>query len=245
MKFFEHILQSIEFLCSIDVPKVDDFLDRLVYLPPKRHPTIKTLILDLDETLIHCDEHLNLYHDMSFPIKFTGGEVINCALNIRPGAKEFLQRMSNHFEIVIFTASHSCYANSILNVLDPGHKYITARIYRDSCFEVSGSVCIKDLRIFANREPKDVIIVDNAFYSFGFQPENGIPIIPYYREYDTDSELKLLEDFLLKIIDAEDVRVHISNYFRHDLFAKGFKTPDILKHEYLKFIGSKEKSTQA
>ena len=129
---------------------------------------MKTLILDLDETLIHCDEFLHLHHDLSFPIKFTGGESINCALNIRPFAKEFIQKMSALFEVVVFTASHSCYANSILNVLDPEHKFITARIYRDSCFEASGNVCIKDLRIFANRDLKDIVIVDNAFYSFGF-----------------------------------------------------------------------------
>lgn len=201
---------------------------------------MKTLVLDLDETLIHCDEHLNLYYDLSFPIKFTGGEVINCALNIRPGAREFLEKMSRYFEIVIFTASHSCYANSILNVLDPQHKYITARIYRDSCFEATGNICVKDLRIFANRDLKDLVIVDNAFYSFGFQPENGIPILPYYREHSEDEELKLLEVFLLRIKDADDIRVEISNYFRHDLYVRNFKAPDILKHEYLKMIGLKE-----
>ena len=41
-------------------------------------------------------------------------------------------------------------------------------------------VHIKDLRVIAGRDLKDVVLVDNAAYSFGFQLENGIPIIPYY-----------------------------------------------------------------
>lgn len=39
---------------------------------------------------------------------------------------------------------------------------------------------IKDLRVIAGRDLKDVVLVDNAAYSFGFQLDNGIPIIPYY-----------------------------------------------------------------
>lgn len=41
-------------------------------------------------------------------------------------------------------------------------------------------VYIKDLRVIANRNMSDLIIVDNAAYSFGFQVDNGIPILPYY-----------------------------------------------------------------
>ncbi len=39
---------------------------------------------------------------------------------------------------------------------------------------------IKDLRVIGNRNLSDVLLVDNAAYSYGFQIENGIPIIPYY-----------------------------------------------------------------
>lgn len=41
-------------------------------------------------------------------------------------------------------------------------------------------VYIKDLRIIKNRNLKDVVIIDNAVYSFGFQLDNGIPILPFY-----------------------------------------------------------------
>jgi CTD small phosphatase-like protein 2 len=43
---------------------------------------------------------------------------------------------------------------------------------------------VKDLRIL-NRELKDIVLVDNAAYSYAFQAENGIPIIPYFNG-DTD-----------------------------------------------------------
>lgn len=38
---------------------------------------------------------------------------------------------------------------------------------------------IKDLRII-NRNLSEVVLVDNAAYSYAFQLENGIPILPYY-----------------------------------------------------------------
>jgi CTD small phosphatase-like protein 2 len=38
---------------------------------------------------------------------------------------------------------------------------------------------IKDLRII-NRALSDVVLIDNAAYSYYFQLENGVPIIPYY-----------------------------------------------------------------
>jgi len=41
-------------------------------------------------------------------------------------------------------------------------------------------VFIKDLRIFNNRNLEDILLVDNAAYSFGYQLENGVPIIPFY-----------------------------------------------------------------
>ena len=49
---------------------------------------------------------------------------------------------------------------------------------------------VKDLRIM-NRNMSDTILIDNAAYSYAFQVDNGIPIIPYY-EGKTDFELKAL-----------------------------------------------------
>lgn len=99
---------------------------------------------------------------------------------------------------MIFTASHSCYANEVLNVLDPENKYISYRLYRESCIKTEDGIFIKDLRVFGNRQLKDILLVDNAFYSYGFQITNGVPVLPFFNNKQ-DTELKSLEEFLLSI----------------------------------------------
>ena len=80
--------------------------------------------------------------------------------------------------MVVFTASHQSYADAILDFIDPDHELIEHRFYRDSCFETPQGVYIKDLRV-VNRDLKDVALVDNAVFSFGFQLDNGVPIAAY------------------------------------------------------------------
>lgn len=63
---------------------------------------------------------------------------------------------------------------------------------------------MKDLRVLG-RKLSNVLLVDNAPYSYLMQLENGIPIIPYYRGKD-DDELIGLEEYLMNFKDVEDVR---------------------------------------
>ena len=70
-------------------------------------------------------------------------------------------------------------------------------------------VYIKDLRIFEqNRRMENMVIVDNAVYSFGYQLENGIPIIPFYDDKN-DEELLHLSQYLECLYTCKgDVREH-------------------------------------
>jgi CTD small phosphatase-like protein 2 len=169
--FYEHFLQSAQSLVYIkntDMPSDDDIIGKKVYLPPLRKEGMKTIIFDLDETLIHCVDDESVSSDIRVPIKFQGGEAMMAGLNIRPYAKQTLKTLSKHFEIVVFTASHSCYANEVLNILDPDNKFISYRLYRDNCMKTKDGIFIKDLRVFGNRKLTDILLVDNAFYSYGF-----------------------------------------------------------------------------
>ena len=116
-------------------------------------------------------------------------------MKFRPFAREVIERLSKVFEVIVFTASHSSYANQVIDLLDPEGKFITDRLFRDNCLQTSEGINIKDLRIIENRRLEDIFIVDNSVYCFGFQLANGIPILPFYDNKE-DRELLALEKFL-------------------------------------------------
>ncbi len=66
------------------------------------------------------------------------------------------------------------------------------RLYRESCVRSQDGVYVKDMRIFDKcRSLSDLVLVDNAVYSFGYQLENGIPIIPFYDDKEDEELLHL------------------------------------------------------
>ena len=162
---------------------------------------MKTVVFDLDETLIHCNDSTDEKCDVVLAIKFPTGEIIDAGINIRPYAKKLLQTLNKHFEVIVFTASHCCYANVVLDYLDPDQKLIQHRLFRKNCVQTEDSVYLKDLRVLLadDRKIEDIVLVDNAAYSFVLQVENGVPIIPFYNE-KSDQELKRLEKYLLKMV---------------------------------------------
>lgn len=137
---------------------------------PHTKPGIKkTIIFDLDETLAHCVRVENPLRpaDVYLNITMMSGAVVKVGFNIRPYTKECLEQVNKDFEVVVFTASHKWYADVILDYIDPEGIYIQHRLYRDHCIKTTDNVYIKDLRVFEGRDLKDLIIVDNAVYSFG------------------------------------------------------------------------------
>lgn len=125
--------------------------------------------MDLDETLIHCNETLSLAHDVKLNIRFPTGEKIDAGVNIRPYARQFLEELSRICEVIVFTASHECYATVVLDHLDPKKQYISHRLFREHCWQTEEGIYIKDLRVLKNRNLENVMLVDNAAYSYFFQ----------------------------------------------------------------------------
>ena len=131
---------------------------------------------------------------------------------IRPHALKCLEKANEWHEVVIFTASHQCYADVILDYLDPERKLTKNRLYRDNCIKTGAGIYIKDLRII-NRDLKNITIIDNAAYSFAFQIENGVPIIPYYDDKN-DTILNKIIDYMDNLRYYDDVRDLNEKQFR-------------------------------
>lgn len=64
----------------------------------------KTLVLDLDETLVHSSFQPTQSCQYKIPVEIEGS-VYNVYVYRRPGAIEFIRHMSTLYEVVIYTAS--------------------------------------------------------------------------------------------------------------------------------------------
>lgn len=115
----------------------------------------------------------------------------------------------------------------MLALIDPKNELITARIFKDHCYQAADHYLIKDLRIIKNRDAGSIVIVDNFAYSYAMQFENGIPIVPFFTD-KLDNELQLLGDYLELLASEPDVRPHIKRDFHVDLFKKLCPMPDVL-----------------
>ena len=204
----EHLFQTFQALKFVrNLPSLDtaQLRQKRINLPKRPgYENKKTIVFDLDETLVHCVDNLAAEPQAKLKIRFPTGEYVDAGINVRPYARECLSEANKNFEVIVFTASHKCYADVVLNYLDPNGELIHHRLYRENCMVVEG-VFIKDLRILNNRRIQDIVIVDNAAYSFGYQLDNGIPIISWHDD-EYDKELLNLIDYLKYLANAEDVR---------------------------------------
>lgn len=166
----------------------------------------KTLVLDLDETLVHSSFSLPTTPPQTshviLDIDWQDGEQSNVFVRIRPYLQQFLTEMCKIFEVVIFTASVKQYAIPLVKHLDRS-KYGYKVLHRSHCISTRGHY-YKDLSKLG-RDLKDVIIVDNSPEVYSLNKENGIPIKSWYED-PCDTELYKLIKILQLLSRVEDVR---------------------------------------
>ena len=95
------------------------------------------------------------------------GKMCNVFVLVRPGTKEFLESLAPFYEMIIYTASLSKYADPLMDMLNP-KGLCTGRLFREHCTFYNG-IFVKDLSKI-DRDPKDVMILDNSPNSYLFQP---------------------------------------------------------------------------
>jgi len=194
-------------------PQTEAMKNRAAILPCKTRKTPEyTLVLDLDETLVHCSlcELQMRDYEFTFPIRFQNVDY-DVYVKTRPYLRDFLERMCEHFEIIIFTASKKVYADKLISIIDPNKKLVRHRLFREHCMLVQGNY-IKDLTILG-RDLTKTIIVDNSPQAFSYHMDNGIPIESWYSNPE-DVELERLEKYLYELVKFEDVRSELQRKYR-------------------------------
>ena len=178
-----------------------------INLLPNKLDNKKTLVLDLDETLIHSAfEPFKPKDDIKLKMKIKNEGYIIHVLK-RPYLDEFLKIVTQKYEVVIFTASISDYANPLLDKLDP-FKKISYRLFREHCTKTDNGLFIKDLNKLG-RNLKDVIIIDNNPVSYTLNKSNGLPILTWH-SFQSDNELIKLIPLLIHLTIVDDVRTVIN-----------------------------------
>ena len=184
----------------------------------------KTLVLDLDETLVHSQfGPFNTPSDVVINIEIEN-ELHDIHVLVRPGVKEFLEKMSKKFEIIIFTASISKYAGPLLDILDKD-KNCSFRLFREHCTLLNSSF-VKDLKKLG-RDLKDVIIVDNSPMAYLLNSDNGLPILTWFDDKNDKELFKIIPilDFLSLVPDVRDYihKIVINNEISYDIAKKVIK----------------------
>ncbi|KAI4717208.1 hypothetical protein E4T48_06585 [Aureobasidium sp. EXF-10727] len=178
--------------------------------PPK-----KTLIIDLDETLIHSmakGGRMSTGHMVE--VKLQGpiggnGMVLGPQVPIlyyvheRPYCHDFLRKVCKWYNLIVFTASVQEYADPVIDWVERERKYFSGRYYRQHCTFRNGAY-IKDL---TQVEPdlSKVMILDNSPMSYIFHEDNAIPIEGWISD-PTDNDLLHLVPLLEGLQYVTDVR---------------------------------------
>ena len=152
-------------------------------------PFIKTkmkknfcLVLDIDETITHSLK-------LNFGFYFL----------MRPGLLDFLNEISNFFEIIIFTCSPKIYADSIIDKIDTKGNLISHRLYKNHVVFENGK-SIKNLNLIG-RDINKIIFVDNLKCNAKNNPKN-LYLIPSWTDDIYDDHLMKLKNKLMIIYNS-------------------------------------------
>jgi len=162
----------------------------------------KTLVLDLDETLVHSSFKPITNADFIIPVEIED-QIHQVYVVKRPGVDKFMKFVGEKYEVVVFTASLSKYADPVLDLLDI-HKVVKTRLFREACVEHKGNF-VKDLSRLG-RDLKNIIIIDNSPMSYLFHPDHAIAIGSWFDD-PNDTELLDLMSFLGELSVCDDVVV--------------------------------------
>uniref|UniRef100_A0A1J3GMB4 CTD small phosphatase-like protein n=1 Tax=Noccaea caerulescens TaxID=107243 RepID=A0A1J3GMB4_NOCCA len=189
------------------------------------------VVLDLDETLVCAYETSSLpaalrnqaieaglkwfeLECLSTDKECDGKPKINYVTVFeRPGLHEFLEKLSQFADLVLFTAGLEGYARPLVDRIDT-RKVLSNRLYRPSTVSTQYRDHVKDL-LSTSKNMCRTVIVDNNPFSFLLQPSNGIPCVAFSAGQPNDTQLlDVILPLLKQLSEEDDVRPTLYDRFR-------------------------------
>lgn len=222
----------------------------LLPLQLPRHNGKMTIVLDMDETLIHSiflEDIASLIRARlgkkkkytkareaklmakfkqraDFILESNDGQV---AVYLRPGLRRFLRKVSKMCEVVLWTAGERSYAEAILNRIDPDRRYFHYRLFREHCVKWKNHDSVKDLRLLG-RNMSRTVLIDNDRMHIGLNRSNFVLIKDFYGD-PKDRHLEAVWGFITKLSNFLDIRPHLKlELIALHLFEKKLEREEIL-----------------
>ncbi|KAF9226489.1 NIF-domain-containing protein [Gyrodon lividus] len=164
----------------------------------------KTLVLDLDETLIHSTSKPISLSSGGFGLLGFGRRNMGLTVEVclrdrstlyhvykRPFVDYFLRKVSGWYTLVVFTASMQEYADPVIDWLDAGRGILARRFFRESCTLLPNGSYTKDLSVI-EQDLSRVCLIDNSPISYRVNEANGIPIEGWTHDPHDEALLDLL-----------------------------------------------------
>eukprot|EP00878_Enallax_costatus_P002564 GHUV01002746.1.p1 GENE.GHUV01002746.1~~GHUV01002746.1.p1 ORF type:complete len:384 (+),score=76.30 GHUV01002746.1:351-1502(+) len=174
-------------------------------LDPQLRGRVKTLVLDLEDLLVHKDWS-----------RARGWQVLK-----RPGVEAFLLEMGRRYEVVIYTDEPAMYADPVINKIDP-NRAVAFRLYKQDTQYKDGKH-VRDLSKL-NRDLSQVLFISANPAAYAFQPENTLKLKPWNHS-PNDTTLLDLIPFLQMVqeVHVQDVRDVVRSYDGDEDVAAAFK----------------------
>lgn len=170
-----------------------------------------TVVLDLDETLIHSEVVELDGEELACPNSFylrldeftkAGKKLL---VRKRPFVHQFLLQASQQYDLVLFTAGVEPYARAVISALDVDGSLFKRLLFRPQCEALGNDQYCKNL-LAVDANLKRIVLVDNSPQSFArTQLGNGL-LIPSFFQNEQDFALVRLAQLLGFLDQQHDVR---------------------------------------
>jgi len=165
-------------------------------LPPASKP--KTLVLDLDETLVNS--------------RFTGNDTVDVYL--RPHVIEFLTDVRQWFDVVVWSAGVAHYVQAVVAMLESHCPPSSPMQVLDRSHCLEEWAYMKYLPLLG-RDMAHTVMIDDLQRSYPLTPRNGIRITSFRAGGSKDEGLKNLMPLMRALHDAPNV-IDELNHWRCD-----------------------------